>query len=432
MKDISIFQLAVLGGCAVLILAGVIAFATYSRNAGSSVGPVVIWGTVPQSSMDTILQIMRSSDKSFLNATYVEQSPGDYDAKLLNAIASGRAPDLALLSQDHLYPFLDKLLLIPYGTVSQAEYQAAFVSESDLFLLPQGIVGMPFTLDPLVMYWNTDLFAAAGIPLPPAYWSELLGNTVRLTKRTSGDVQKSAIAMGSWTNIKNAKAILSALTMQAGDRIVSVDATGQPVAEYGNRPDQLIEPPAVSALRFYTDFADPAKTSYTWSRSRPSAEEAFASGDVAVYLGFASEYPAIAARNPNLPFGVRSLPQARGSSVPLTYGRMSAFVIPRGARNYQGSVTIARLLSGPAPAAAIAESLGLPPVRRDLIKPVPNDASKEAFMQSALLARGWLDPDPLKTNAAFGSMIESVLSGRYVPSEAVSQTSLALQRMLTR
>jgi ABC-type glycerol-3-phosphate transport system substrate-binding protein len=430
MKDLSVFQLIVFGICGVLVLAGIIAFATYSKRAGGGVGDVTIWGTLPQESVDRTLLSRRSTNTSFLHVSYVEVPAADFDARLLNAIASGRSPDLVLLPQEDLYAFRDKLLLIPYGTVSKAEYQSAFVGESDLFLAPQGIMGMPFALDPLVMYWNTDLFAAAGIALPPAYWSELLSNTVKLTRRTEGSLDRSAIAMGTWSNIQNAKAILSALTMQAGDRIVSVDEAGKPVAQYGERPGQLIEPPAVSALRFYTDFADPAKTSYTWNRSLPAAEEAFAAGDVAVYLGFASEYKGIAARNPNLRFGIQPLPQAKGTPVPLTYGRMTALVIPRGTNNYNGAVAIARLLSDAVSTAEIADALGLPPVRRDLITPVPNDANKEAFMQSALLARGWLDPDPKKTDELFRSMVESVLSGQYGPSEAVANAAMALQRML--
>jgi multiple sugar transport system substrate-binding protein len=431
MQNISVFQLVVFGICGALVLAGVIVFAAFNRYGDSGVGTVVMWGTIPQTQMDTLIQSLRESDASFQNVTYLERPAANFDAALLNAIASGNAPDLVFLSQEHVTPFMDKLLLIPYDSVSESEFQSSFIGEAELFLLPQGILAMPFMLDPLLMYWNTDMFAAAGIASPPKYWSELLAHTPELTKLSpSRDIEKSAVALGTWSNVTNAKAILSALTMQAGDSIVAVNASGKPAVVFGMQPAQNIESPAASALRFYTDFADPSKTSYSWNRTRPSSQESFAAGDLAVYIGFASEYPAIAARNPNLRFAVEPLPQVGGAPTPVTFGRLTGIAIPRGTRNYQGAARVAELLSGATATGRIAEQFDLPPVRRDLIKPIPDDAAKTAFMQSALIARGWLDPNPTATNDIFGSMVEWVLSGKYVPSESVAAGSLSLQRLL--
>lgn len=433
MNNLSVFQLVIMGICGVLVLAGVVVFATFNRFNDSAVGTVVIWGTLPQQSMDALLQTLRSTDSSFQNVSYSERHPVNYDSMLLNAIASGSVPDLVLLSQEQIAPFANKLQLIPYETVSVSYYQATFVGESSLFLVPQGILAMPFTLDPLVMYWNTDMFVAAGIATPPKYWDQLLSDTPKLTVLSgSKDIKKSAVAMGTWNNVTNAKAILSALTMQAGDPIVTTDSTGKPTPVFGGMVAQNIEIPAASALRFYTDFADPSKTSYSWDRTRPASQEAFAAGDLAVYIGFASEYRTIADRNPNLNFAVASLPQAQGQPVPITFGRLTGLAIPRGAKNYTGAAIVAQLLSSTEAAGDIAEDLGLPPVRRDLIKPVPDNAAKTSFMQSALIARGWLDPNPTATNSAFQSMVEWVLSGKYEPSEAVAQAAQTLRRLFPR
>lgn len=429
MQNLSVFQLVVMGVCGALVLVGVVVFATFNRYGGSEVGSVRIWGTLPQEHMDFLLQSRRGSDASYQNVSYAERPAAGFNAALLNAIASGAAPDLVMLSVEDIAPFADKLQLIPYETVSQSAYQSAFIGEADMFLRPQGILAMPFVLDPLVMYWNTDHFAAAGIATPPKYWDELLAHTPRLTSLSPAkDIQKSAVALGTWNNVSNAKAILSALTMQAGDPIVTV-SDGVPTLAYGSKPPQSIEAPAASALRFYTDFADPSKTSYSWNRTKPTSQEAFAAGDLAVYLGFASEYPIIAARNPNLHFAVAVLPQAKGQPTPLTFGRLTGLAIPRGTQNYTGAAIVAQLLSGSEAAQRIAEATGLPPVRRDLIRAVPESAAKTAFMQSALIARGWLDPNPAATNGIFQSMVESVLSGKYEPTEATSVAASALQRL---
>ena len=431
MQNLSVFQLVALGICVALGITGIIVFALFNRSGSTAVGTVVIWGTVPQHDMDTLLQDLRSGDSRFLNVSYQERPAATYNTDLLNAIASGQAPDLVLLSQDAIVPFEDKLQLIPYGTVSQSAYQSSFVSEANLFLVPQGILAMPFTLDPLVMYWNTDSFAAAGIPNPPKYWDDLLQEISSLTALSAGgNIQKSAIAMGTWDNVTDAKAVLSALIMQAGDPIVAVSSSGKPAAVFGGKAPEAAEVPASSALRFYTDFADPGKTSYSWNRTLPLSQEAFAAGDLAVYIGFASEYQSLAARNPNLNFKVAELPQARGETTPLTYGQLAGLAIPRGAKNYQGATIIAQLLSGDKAAGIIADELGLPPVRRDLLAPVASNAAQTAYRQSALIATGWLDPDTSATDGLFKSMVESVLSGANDPTQAVSVAGLALRRLL--
>lgn len=430
MRNFSLFQLVALGICAALVVTGVMVFAMFNRSAGAAVGKVTIWGTLPQHSMDILIQTLRGKDASFQNVSYAERPETDFSSALLNAIASGQAPDLVMLSQEEIVPFRDKLQVIPYETVTQSAYQSAFVGEANLFLMSSGVLAMPFTLDPLVMYWNTDRFATAGIATAPKYWDELLAATPKLTVLTAGgDIGKSMVAMGTWDNVRSAKAILMTLTMQAGDPIIAADASGKLRSVYGGKDPEATEVPAASALRFYTDFADPSKTSYSWNRTRPSSLEAFAAGDLAVYLGFASEHPAIAARNPNLHFAVAPLPQVKGSPAPLTYGRLTGLAIPRGSRNPRGAAVVAQLLTMPVASKAIAESMGLPPVRRDLIRSVPDNAAKSAFMQSALIAKGWLDPDQGATDRIFESMVESVLSGENEPTEAVSEAAQALQRL---
>ena len=57
-----------------------------------------------------------------------------------------------------------------------------------------------------------------------------------------------------------------------------------------------------TALLFYTDFTNPSKTSYSWNAALPQSFDAFTSGELAAYLGYASEYNSIISRNPNLRF----------------------------------------------------------------------------------------------------------------------------------
>ena len=82
--------------------------------------------------------------------------------------------------------------------------------------------------------------------------------------------------------------------------------------------------PTVSALNFYTSFANPTSTFYTWNSSLPSSFDMFISGRSAFYIGRASELFALQAQNPNLNFDVMELFQPEGAVRPTTYGSFIA------------------------------------------------------------------------------------------------------------
>jgi multiple sugar transport system substrate-binding protein len=430
----STFQIVVLGIFASLILIGIGVFAAFGGLlGGGSVGNVTLWGTVDEQTMQGIIDALHASDKAFESVTYIEKDPSTYEAGLINAMASGSGPDLFLLSGENLQSFSDKILTIPYSIVPQGSYKAAFVDEAELFLTPQGALALPFTIDPLVMYFNRDLFASAGIASPPQNWGDFLNIAPKITSLDKGsNVKKSAVALGAWRNIPTAKAMLSTLIMQAGDNIVVRDANGGVSVVFGTTPESATRNPAESALQFYTDFANPIKQSYSWNISLPRADQMFAAGDLAAYFGFASEYNTIAARNPNLRFSVALLPQIEGNSTRVAFGRIVGLAIPRSAKNVQGALSIAQKLSGQTAVGFIAGALSLPPVRRDVGVDTSASATANVFVQSALIARGWLDPSPTGSDQVFQTMIESVVSGKLAPASAISEGVAGLRQLFPK
>ena len=77
-------------------------------------------------------------------------------------------------------------------------------------------------------------------------------------------------------------------------------------------------------------------------------------------------------------------------------------------------------------ASALSEILNVPPARRDLLSTEPAGAEMPVFYEAALQAKGWLDPDDMRTRAIFGEMIEAVTSGRARAYEALSAADRAL------
>ena len=426
------FQLVVTGIFAALILVGVGVFASLSNlNGTGGVGTVVIWGTADGATMQQVLNALRQTDKaSFEQVSYVQKSAATYQNELINAMASGSGPDLFLVSQDGITLFSDKITAIPFSAVSQSTFTSSYIDEGRLFLTPTGSLALPLSVDPLVMYWNRDLLANAGVAQPPASWNTFLDIAPRLTSVANSTVKVSAVALGEWSNIRYAKDILANLIIQAGDPIVTRNTDGTPTPVLGQTPQGAQENPASSALQFYTEFANPSKTIYSWNRALPSSQDDFVAGDLAIYFGYASDYPTIAARNPNLHFDVALVPQINGNATKSTFGRMTGVAISRTSRNQNGALSIAEKLTSQAAITALAQASTLPPVRRDVVLNTSNNAAANIFAQSALIARGWLDPSPAETDGIFSDMIQSVVSGRSDPASAVFSAEQALESLL--
>ena len=428
----STFQLVVVSIFVAFIVLGVGAFAMFGGVfGGGGVGAVTIWGTIPQETGDRLLEGLRTDDKNLQDAVYVEKDAASYESTLLNAMASGVSPDIFLVSQEQLGAFGDKILTIPYGTVSQSQFVSSYVDEGQIFLTPQGAVALPFAIDPLVMYWNRDLFGTAGLAQAPLYWNDFLTLAPKMySANSSQNITRSAVAMGAWSNIAHAKEILSTLFMQAGEPVTARNAAGVLTAVFGQTPQSAGNNPAESALRFYTEFGNPSKTTYSWNRSMPRSDEAFLSGTLGVYFGFASEYRSLAERNPNLRFATALMPQLQGSGSTMTYGRMTALAIPKSARNIPGAAVVAQALAGAPAAAALSTLTGMPSARRDVRLNTAGSAVNEVFAQSALISRGWIDPGQSKTDAVFKAMIESVVSGASLPATAVSEASQEFSQII--
>jgi hypothetical protein len=60
------------------------------------------------------------------------------------------------------------------------------------------------------------------------------------------------------------------------------------------------------------------------------------------------------------------------------------------------------------------------PAHRTTLTAGSNDQYGRVTYQSAIVSRGWLNPDPARTNDIFGQMVEDVLSNRYRPSESAN------------
>jgi hypothetical protein len=269
------------------------------------------------------------------------------------------------------------------------------------------------------------------VATPPATWEAVTGLAPRLTQKTGGQIFKSGIALGSYANIPNAGAVISLLLFQAGSPITTLsNGVVRSALTQSTSADSAGISPAESAISFYTQFADPAKTVYSWNGSLNDARQAFTAGDVALYFGFASEEPFLAAANPNLDFDMAAVPQPATSQARMTYGRAYAFAVPKASRNASGAISVARALTAADIATSAARSLSMAPAQRALLTPQANDRFPAVFYPEALVAKGWLSPLPATTDAIFAAMIGNISSGRTNVQDALEKADQALDSSL--
>ena len=101
---ISLFKSILFGVFGLAALIGVFVFATYTGNNTDTdtVGPVVIWGTLPAEGMQTTLTNLGQTNITLKNVSYVQKNRATLSSDLASAIAIGNAPDLILASQEEL------------------------------------------------------------------------------------------------------------------------------------------------------------------------------------------------------------------------------------------------------------------------------------------------------------------------------------------
>ncbi len=414
----------------VLLFSGIVKFPGSGENAGVS-GDVTVWGTLPNSYFDKLFNEFNLAHQSeSFSVRYVEKDKATFDTELVEAIAAGTGPDLVFLPQDLILRHASKIYPLPLTTISERGFKDMFIEEGELFFLGGNALAIPFIIDPLMLYWNRDSFSAAGFSKPPQYWEEFLSVVPQLTTKDSAtNITKSAVAFGESKNILNSKDILSMLIMQAGSKIISYSQQSGVHVDLSQNDTSGLRA-GEAALQFYSEFSNPVKPHYSWNKALPSSRNMFLSGDLAMYFGYASEILDLRARNPHLNFDVAMVPQSKGVSKKVTFGKIQGLATLKTSDNLKTALHVEVLLSQADFMKNIPEYSYLPPTRRDLLQVKPSDPYLSIFYDSAIISNAWLDPAPKETTAIFSGMVDNVVSGRFRPQEAVADTASQLEKFI--
>ncbi|MFA5830663.1 MAG: extracellular solute-binding protein [Candidatus Paceibacterota bacterium] len=421
MKNVQLIISIIFG---ILTVLGLLAFAGILPRPESKTtrlaGRLTMWGTEDRTVMEKFFQQWLTKNYPDVHVSYTQKNPATYANGIIEALAAGEGPDMIILPNELVVRFADKVEPFTPEIYSERQLRDTFLQIGEIFVEPgKDILALPFSTDPMVMYWNRNIFSSNKLVEPPKYWDEFLAIAPTLTKKSEAkDILRSGIAFGEFSNVTHAKDILAMLMLQTGNSLVLRQSTGKYLPVFQGKADKK-NPPANEAFRFYTDFADPLNSVYSWNRSLAESKDAFLAGDLAVYFGFASELAELREKNPNLNFDVAVVPQVRDTTNKTTFGRVTGLAVLKTSLKKPLAFFVTQTVSSPEYNQQISATLKTPsPVRAVLAKGTP-DPFMKVFYDSAIISKTWLDIRPEKTNEIFKKAVDTIISGKETVSGAV-------------
>ncbi len=408
-----------------------------------------IWGIFDDSeALRQVIGQYKNLNPNVGNVTYRKLAVDTYRQDLLDALAAGNGPDIFLIRNSWTPAFADKIVMAPDTLIDERSYRNAFVDTvGDDFVTDEGkIAGVALSSDSLALYYNKDLLGAAGITAPPATWDQFQGDVRLLTRINSfGEITQSGAALGTAGNINRSTDVLSALLLQNGVLVPR-----------GNGRDLRLNAAAgVNALTFYTQFANPTSSLYTWNPRMHYSIDAFYEGTAAMMINYSWHYDTIKRKNSKLNFAVAPLPQPTGAQ-PFNFPNYWGFVVaknktaPAGTKDLAlfdkirtfeswqflkyaafpptGTVHLQNAITGNAkdftsafdPAATYLEKTGAPAARRDLVEKQKTDPILGPFADGNLITRNWKQSDPESIEKILADMITSINLGEATINQSLS------------
>jgi len=159
----------------------------------------------------------------------------------------------------------------------------------------------------------------------------------------------------------------------------------------------------------------------------PSALSQFISGNLAFYIGYASELSYIKSANKKLYFDFTYLPQVANTNISTTYGKMYTLFMLKNSQNSAAAYyTMLSLATGEYSSNLSASTGGVSSLKKTLNTP-SGDQSSVIFGRSGLIAKGFQNLYPNRVETLMKDAIDSVANGSASTVDAAKSFSEDLQ-----
>ena len=391
--------------------------------------PIAVGGPLPA--------IIDGYCQEFEKQTGIAAKPvyaGDYSStliKALTAIKGGSGPQLAVLLAAEMHSLQDQDILLSLDEIGlDADAKKWLDGFYPAFMANSHADGktwsVPFQRSTAVQYYNKAAFAEVGLDPDkyPRTWEELVAAAVKLTKKdASGRVTRWGIKLAS--DLGNAQWTFGALANQAHQVLMNEAGT----ETYFNQPK------AIEAMAFWQSLAFEHKVTPQGESAWPQLSPDFMEGNAAIIQHTTGNLTNLRA-NAKFPFGIAGLP---GKDEPRTVvgGGNLYFFKSASPAERQAALRLARFLSEPERAADWSIRTGYIATRPAAYE-TPALKKYVADFPPADVARGFLPVavgelstfENQRVYAALTNQIQSCLSGKITPAQAMANVQVEADRIL--
>jgi len=389
-----------------------------------------------------------SASHPYIKINYRKLRFDEYEQALLEAFAVDQGPDVFSIHNTWLQKYHDKgwiSPLPPSTTIAHAvvkghvekeivpelktkrslnlkELQTQFIDtvyddvvitdyDKETKSSAQNIYGLPLSVDTLALFYNRDLLNNAGITEPPKYWNKEFQRDIKklIKQNNRGEIVQAGVAMGGSENIERFSDILSVLMMQNGSEMISSKGS----VAFQRIPSTLVDVkynPGLEALRFYSDFANPAKEVYTWNKDLDYSLDMFSDGRLAMIFGYSYHMPIIKTKNPNLNFLVSALPQIEGNKHQINFANYWIESVAQKTEHKDEAWDFIQYITNIENVEPYLEASKKPTALRSLIEGQISDLDIGVFADQLLTAKSWYrGQDSKKAEEAIATMIDTVV-----------------------
>ncbi len=393
----------------------------------------------------------------YVTINYRKLGYDEYEAALVDALAEDRGPDIFSVQNTWVRRYQTKIAPLPEtismvypvtkGAIKKEVIPELRTSRSititdvknnfvdtvygDVVLPKEGknyVYGLPLSVDTLAMFYNKDLLNNAGIAELPPYWNKDFQQDVKkMTKQDSkGEIIQSGVSLGGSSNIERSSDILSALMMQNGAIMMDDNSVtfNQIPAVFRDRGYN----PGMEAIRFYSDFANPAKEVYTWNGTLENSLQRFINGKLGIFFGYSYHLPTIVAQAPKLNFAVAKFPQIEGNTTEANVANYWVETVSAKSQHQNEAWDFVQFMTTkPDQAKTYLDRTKKPTALRSLIPGQLENDELKVFASQLLTARNWYrGRDVVAAEKAMNEMIDGVVAN---PEQLDATVNLAASRI---
>jgi sn-glycerol 3-phosphate transport system substrate-binding protein len=383
--------------------------------------PISVGGPLTQVMDGLIKQFHQANPDIDVNAVYA----GNYDETRMRAISamrSGADAQIAVLGALDTHDLIDQALIEPFDTVAGADPQwlksfyPALLANSNI---GGHVWGIPFQRSTIVMYYNKDMFRAAGLDpnRPPQTWQALLSAAKALTTNDHYGLMIPSTGYPYW--------MFQALAIENGVSLMNDDGTQV----------RFNSPGAVDALTFWCSLAADHRVSPAGAIDWSTLRQAFVQGKTAIMWHTTGNLSVIK-KEAKFDFGVAMLPTNKRSGSPTGGGNFYLF---KGADAVQqkAALTFIRWMTAPEQAARWSIATGYVGTSEAAYRTQALRDYGSAFPQ-AMVARDQLQvatPElsthgSARVREALNNALQAALTGGATPQQALDRAQASAERIL--